>query len=132
MIESFTVNTRTRIEMIDITSPVNKIVSSSGIKSGLCVVYVPHTTAAVTINENADRSVQHDMLNDLERLIPLSGRYEHLEGNSDAHMKASLLGQSETIIVEKEKLVLGIWQGIFFCEFDGGRTRKVCIKIIQD
>lgn len=126
----FTVKTSSRTEMIDITARITAIVKEDNMKSGLCHVFVPHTTAAVTINENADPDVQADILTSTAGLVPRAGGYRHGEGNSDAHVKASLFGSSETIIVEEERLVLGVWQSVFFCEFDGPRTRKVLVKLI--
>ena len=126
----FSVKTQARSQMIDITAQVRSILRDSGIESGLCFVFVPHTTAAVTINENADPDVPRDILAQLDRTIPLRGDYLHSEGNSAAHIKASLFGASETVIVEKGSLVLGTWQSLFFCEFDGPRTRQVFVKII--
>jgi len=126
----FSVKTQARSQMIDITAQVRSILRDSGIESGLCFVFVPHTTAAVTINENADPDVPRDVLTQLDRTIPLRGDYLHSEGNSAAHIKASLFGASETVIVEKGSLVLGTWQSLFFCEFDGPRTRQVFVKII--
>ena len=105
--------------------------SESGIQDGLCVVFVPHTTAAVTINESADPAVRQDILMVLNQIVPWKAPYRHLEGNSPAHLKTSIIGSSETIVVEKGKLVLGTWQGIFFCEFDGPRTRKLDIRLIN-
>ena len=118
-----------RIELIDITSHVQNIVKRSGIKEGVCYVYVPHTTAAVTINENADPNVINDIQNYLNKLVPFDGPYSHAEGNSDAHIKTSLVGCSKIIVVTNGGLLLGTWQGIFFCEFDGPRNRKVHIKV---
>jgi len=129
-IQEFSVRTRSRTEFVDITGQVSKIVQESKVSSGLAIVFVPHTTAAVTVNENADPSVQHDILADLNRLIPFAGPYQHTEGNSAAHIKSSLVGPSETLIIEEGRLKLGTWQGIYFCEFDGPRTRKVWVKII--
>ena len=128
--EDMRINTRNRSQMIDITRQVGGIVSSSGITNGDVIVYCPHTTAAITINENADPSVQHDVLLTLEKLIPqnLSG-YRHSEGNSDGHCKSSIIGCSEQIMIEDKSLVLGTWQGIYFCEFDGPRNRKVYLQI---
>jgi len=126
----FSVGTRSRTELVDITAQVARIVQESKASSGLAVVFVPHTTAAITINENADPSVQHDILGDLNRLVPLSGPYQHTEGNSAAHIKSSLVGSSETLLIENGRLALGTWQGVYFCEFDGPRTRKVWVKII--
>ena len=130
-IQEFPVRTRNRTEFLDITAQVGKIIQESKVQSGLAVVYVPHTTAAVTINENADPSVQHDILADLNRLVPFSGPYQHTEGNSAAHIKSSLVGPSETLFIENGRLALGTWQGVYFCEFDGPRTRKVRVKIIS-
>ena len=130
-IQEFPVRTRNRTEFLDITAQVGKIIQESKVQSGLAVVFVPHTTAAVTINENADPSVQHDILTDLNRLIPFTGPYQHTEGNSAAHIKSSLVGPSETLLIENGRLALGTWQGVYFCEFDGPRTRKVWVKIIS-
>ena len=129
-IQEFSVRTRSRTEFVDITGQVSKIVQESKVSSGMAIVFVPHTTAAVTINENADPSVQHDILADLNRLIPFAGPYQHTEGNSAAHIKSSLVGPSETLLIENGRPVLGTWQGVYFCEFDGPRTRKVWVKII--
>ncbi|WP_207690139.1 secondary thiamine-phosphate synthase enzyme YjbQ [Desulfonema limicola] len=126
-----TVKSKLKTEFIDITSQVGQAVSCSGVSNGLCMVYVPHTTAAVTINENADPTVKSDILNVLNNIIPWNADYKHLEGNSPAHIKSSLIGASELIAVENNKLILGTWQGIFFCEFDGPRTRKVHISFIN-
>jgi secondary thiamine-phosphate synthase enzyme len=129
-IQEFSVRTRSRTEFVDITGQVSKIVQESKVSSGMAIVFVPHTTAAVTINENADPSVQHDILADLNRLIPFAGPYQHTEGNSAAHIKSSLVGPSETLLIENGRPVLGTWQGVYFCEFDGPRTRKAWVKII--
>ncbi|MGI6513836.1 MAG: YjbQ family protein [Syntrophomonadaceae bacterium] len=130
--DSFVVRTRSRNELIDITQEVKRIVSGSGVRNGLVTVFVPHTTAAVTINENADPSVVHDLLTGLSDLAPANlPKYRHAEGNSDAHIKASLLGASETLIISEGNLVLGTWQGIYFCEFDGPRTRSVHVQVIK-
>ena len=123
MIRKLTVRTGARSEMIDITEQVRAAVRDSGIRDGICHVFVPHTTAAVTINENADPDVPRDMLMALDKAIPWQDRYRHLEGNSAAHVKSSLVGASETVLVEAGNLVLGTWQSLFFCEFDGPRTR---------
>jgi len=114
---------------MDITPLVRDIVHKSKIENGLCYVFVPHTTAGITINENADPSVRQDILTGLDKLVPWQGDYTHLEGNAAAHIKASLVGSSETIPIEKGDLVLGTWQGVFFAEFDGPRRREVWIKI---
>ena len=127
-----TVKTRERTELIDITSDINQLIQKAGIDQGLCMIYVPHTTAAVTINESADPSVKSDMLMILNRIIPWEADYRHLEGNSPAHIKSTLVGSSEWVAIENRRLVLGTWQGIFFCEFDGPRTRKVDIRIMEE
>ncbi len=127
-----TVKTGQRTEMLDVTDRVQKAVTKSSVKNGICCVFVPHTTAAVTINENADPDVPRDILMKLGKVIPLDADYRHMEGNSDAHIKTSLVGSSETIILEDGKLVLGTWQSIFFCEFDGPRSRKLWVKVIGD
>ncbi len=126
----FTVKTTSRSEMIDITASVSAAVREAKIESGLCHIFVPHTTAAVTINENADPDVPLDILSALAGLVPESGRYRHREGNADAHIKASLFGASETMIINGGRLVLGTWQSLFFCEFDGPRTREVLIEFV--
>jgi len=125
----FTVKTRSQTEIIDITDSVQDMLQKSSLEQGLCFVFVPHTTAAVTINESADPSVKSDMLNVINQVIPWEAGYRHMEGNSPAHIKSTLVGASELIAVEKGRLVLGTWQGIFFCEFDGPRTRKVNINL---
>lgn len=122
---------RNRNEMIDITSDVQQIVSEEKTEDGCIIVYVPHTTAGVTINEGADSSVQRDIIETLKKLIPESDDYHHMEGNSDAHIKASLLGSSVTVLIENNKLVLGTWQHIFFYEGDGPRNRKVFVETMS-
>jgi len=126
---SINVKTGSRNEMVDITSHVQKEISNAGLEDGICVVYVPHTTAGVTINEGADPAVCRDIIQKLNELVPPNAGYRHMEGNADSHIKASLMGSSVTILVEKGRLVLGTWQKIFFCEFDGPRTRRVHVKI---
>ena len=128
--ESFNISTRSRNQMIDITSRVQSFVSESGVSDGDVIVYCPHTTAAITINENADSSVQHDILLTLEDLMPQrrSG-YRHSEGNSDAHCKSSLVGCSEQLLIKSGHLQLGTWQGVYFCEFDGPRSRHVIVQV---
>jgi len=128
--QEFSLRTHSRTEFLDITGQIHRLVEESKVQNGTAVVFVPHTTAAVTINENADPSVAHDILTDLNRLIPFTGAYQHTEGNSAAHIKSTLVGPSETLIIEKGRLALGTWQGIYFCEFDGPRTRKVWVKIM--
>ncbi len=127
----FEISTRVKEEFIDMTSKVRKIIEDSGIRTGICTVYVPHTTAGVTINENADPSVQSDILNTLRTMVPDTLPYTHMEGNSPAHVKASLMGSSAQIIINEGDLVLGTWQGIYFCEFDGPRRRKVYISAVD-
>ncbi len=125
-----TVPTHNRTEMVDVTSRIAKLVKESKVQSGLLTLFVPHTTAAVTITENADPSVQYDLLAELNRLVPFTGPYKHTEGNSAAHVKSSLVGPSQAVFIEDGRLALGTWQGLYFCEFDGPRTRKIWVKII--
>jgi secondary thiamine-phosphate synthase enzyme len=128
--KDFSISTKSRNQMIDITGQVRSIVGQSGITNGDVIVYCPHTTAAITINENADPSVLHDILMTLEELVPHHrAGYRHFEGNSDAHCKSSLIGCSEQILIKDNSLNLGTWQGIFFCEFDGPRSRRVIVQI---
>lgn len=127
MIKEISVRTSGREELIDITADVQKAVSDLKIKDGACTVFIPHTTAAVTINENADPSVVRDIISGLERMVPRTG-YKHSEGNSPAHIKSSMIGCSQQVLVEGGRLVLGTWQGIYFCEFDGPRTRRVYVR----
>jgi len=128
--KDFHVSTKRRSQMIDITSQVRSLVSQSGIANGDCIVYCPHTTAAISINENADPSVGHDILLTLDEMVPrLRAGYQHSEGNSDAHCKSSLIGCSEQILIKGQSLVLGTWQGIFFCEFDGPRSRTFIVQV---
>ena len=131
-IETLTVRTRHRSEMIEITDQIQKVVAERGVREGFLIVHVPHTTAAITINENADPDVKHDMLRKLEELIPKHETYyQHGEGNSDSHVKTSLVGNSVTVLIEGGQLVLGTWQGIQFCEFDGPRMRQVMMKVVS-
>lgn len=118
-------------EMIEITGEIKKVLKENAVTDGVCIVFVPHTTAGITINENADSDVQRDMMNELEEIVPFHDNYLHREGNSAAHIKASLMGSSVTVLVEKGELQLGTWQGIYFCEFDGPRQRKVFVKFIK-
>ncbi len=127
----FNVSTRSRTDFIDITSDVSKAVSGSGVKEGIAVVFVPHTTCSVTINEHADPAVVEDIEGHLAKAVPPNRGYRHSEGNADSHIKTSMFGSSETIIVEGGRLVLGTWQGIFLADFDGPRTRKVFVKVIE-
>ncbi len=128
--KSITLRTHDRCELVDITGEVQKAIQECGLENGLAMVFVPHTTAGVTINENADPSVVADLLENLERLVPQHGNYRHSEGNSDAHCKASLVGSSVSVAVQSGKLVLGTWQGIYFCEFDGPRSRKFQVLVL--
>lgn len=130
--KTVTIDTKQRNQMIDITSIVEASVRESGIKNGVCYVFVPHTTAAITINENADEDVVRDILSTLSKIIPYKDDYRHMEGNSDAHIKASLMGNTLAVIVDEGRLILGTWQSLFFCEFDGPRKRKIMIKVAGD
>ena len=127
-----TIKTRSRGEMLEITDRVQRHVTAERIEDGMAIVYVPHTTAAITINENADPDVKHDMLAKLGEMIPKEeSYYDHGEGNSDSHVKTSLVGSSVTVLIEGGKLILGTWQGIQFCEFDGPRTRSFLVKLVS-
>ncbi len=131
MLYELVVPTATTTEFVNITSKVKDCVLKSGVQNGICYVYVPHTTAGLTINENADPDVVHDMLKVLNKVIPFDDRYLHMEGNSAAHIKASLMGLSQHLIISNGRLLLGTWQGIYFTEFDGPRRRKAYVKIIE-
>jgi secondary thiamine-phosphate synthase enzyme len=124
------VTTTKRVEFIDITSKIERAVRDSKVREGICVLFCPHTTAGLTINENADPSVKKDIINHLEKLVPPHKSYFHLEGNADSHIKSSIIGASLNLIIEDGRLVLGTWQGIYLAEFDGPRRRQVYIKII--
>jgi len=126
------VRTERRTQLLDVTAGIAQMVRDSGVLSGICHVYVPHTTAGVIINENADPGVPADIESTLARLVPKEGNYRHAEGNSDAHIKTSLIGNSATIFISEGRLELGRWQGIFFCEFDGPRSRRLRVKILPD
>jgi secondary thiamine-phosphate synthase enzyme len=128
--KELTVKTSSKIQMIDITREIQELVRQSKLQQGICIVFVPHTTAAVTINENADPAVIHDIIDELSKVIPQQDNYRHVEGNSAAHIKTTIVGCSQAIIIEDGRLQLGTWQSIFFCEFDGPRHRKVWVKII--
>jgi secondary thiamine-phosphate synthase enzyme len=130
MLKEIAIKTNTQAQILDITAQVQKVVSESGIAEGLCCVFIPHTTAGVTINENADPSVKQDIVMELNKVIPFDDNYSHLEGNSAAHIKASIIGSSVNIPLKNNNLLLGTWQGICFCEFDGPRTRKFYVKIM--
>lgn len=131
MIDKIEVRTPAHACLIDITSHVERAVRGHGVQDGICHVFVPHTTAGITINENADPAVQADILKELEKVVPWEDNYSHSEGNSAAHIKASLMGSSQTVLVSSGKLQLGTWQGIYLAEFDGPRTRQVWVKIIS-
>ena len=126
-----TVKTQAKTELIDISSKIGQLVHESDVETGTCLLYVPHTTAAITINESADPSVKSDILMILNKIVPWEAKYRHMEGNSPAHIKATLVGPSEFIAIEHRSLVLGTWQGIFFCDFDGPRTRKLHVRILE-
>lgn len=128
--DEVSVKTSSHTQFIDITSKVSEILQKTRIKEGMCTVFTPHTTAGITINENADPDVPRDIIKEMEKVIPLNDGYAHIEGNSAAHIKSSLFGCSETVIIRNGTLMLGTWQSVFFCEFDGPRNRKVWIEII--
>jgi secondary thiamine-phosphate synthase enzyme len=130
MLKELNIKTISRTEFKDISGEVQKVICESGIEKGICSVYVPHTTAGIMINEGADPSVQRDIQKTLDRLIPLKGDYSHAEGNSPAHIKSVLTGTSQTIIIDGGKPLLGTWQSIFFCEYDGPRSRRVIVKVM--
>lgn len=131
MIKNLTVKTKKNIEVIDITSEIRELIFGAGLKEGICYIYVPHTTAGITINEGADPDVMRDVLAKLNELIPADGKYLHSEGNSAAHIKTSMVGSSAIVMVENGIPVLGTWQSVYLCEFDGPRERKVGVKIIK-
>ncbi len=130
--ETLIVKTARRTQLLDVTSQVQRLVSAAKIANGICYVYVPHTTAGIAINECADPDVARDIEATLDGLIPATGSYRHSEGNSDSHLKSVLVGASQIVFVAGGKLALGRWQGIFFCEFDGPRERKVIVKVVDD
>ena len=132
MTHQFTVSTQAHTKLIDITDRVQTVVRESGVRGGVAHIFVPHTTAGITINEDADPAVVADILASLERAVPDDASYRHSEGNSPAHVKASLMGFCQTVLIEDGKLVLGTWQGIYLCEFDGPRTRRVIVKVQPD
>ena len=123
--------TTSHTQMLDITRQIQDAVTDSGVKSGICTIFIPHTTAAVTINENADPDVVRDFTMEINKIVPWEDGYHHMEGNSAAHLKSSMIGFSEQVIIEDGRLVLGVWQGIYFCEYDGPRNRKVIVKISE-
>ena len=128
--DEISVNTSSHTQFIDINSKVSEVLQKAGIKDGICTVFTPHTTAGITINENADPDVPRDIIKEMEKIVPLNDGYAHIEGNSAAHIKSSLFGCSETVIIKNGSLMLGTWQSVFFCEFDGPRNRKVWVEII--
>ena len=130
--ETIDVKTNSRSELIDITDRIQSLVNKSKVKDGVCFIFCPHTTAGLTINENADPSVKSDIINTLNKIVPQGLNYAHTEGNADSHIKSSLFGPSLTVFVEDGQLALGTWQGIYFCESDGPRSREVWIKIISN
>jgi secondary thiamine-phosphate synthase enzyme len=132
LLKRFTVETAARSQMIDITAQVEEVVSQAQIAGAICLVQSLHTTAGITVNENADPSVQTDILAQLGKIVPFEHNYSHSEGNSDAHIKASLVGFSQALFVDHGRLVLGTWQGIYLCEFDGPRRRHVVVKVVAD
>jgi len=131
MFKKISLKTNDRVEFVDITSKIQNAVKKTGVDSGLVMIHIPHTTAAVTINENADPDVAADIKKEVNKIIPFDDNYAHLEGNSAAHIKSSLFGVDQTVIIKNKKLLLGTWQGIYFCEFDGPRSRNIYLKIIE-
>jgi secondary thiamine-phosphate synthase enzyme len=131
MIESLNIRTADKVAFLDITDKVSQLVAQSGLEEGICLVYSPHTTCGITINENADPDVRYDMMRELAKLVPFDDEYLHMEGNSAAHIKASLMGSSVLIPISRGTLLLGTWQGIYVCEFDGPRNRNVTIQILS-
>jgi secondary thiamine-phosphate synthase enzyme len=132
MIRQLRIKTNSKTELVDITQGVQRLVTESGIRTGLCYVYVPHTTSGVTINENTDLNVGRDILKELNKVIPFDDNYGHNEGNSAAHIKSTIVGVSKAVMVEEGRLALGTWQSIFYCEFDGPRDRRVYVKVMKD
>ena len=132
MLHKIDIRTRSQVEFKNITGKVADIIRESGVQSGICYVFSLHTTAGITVNENADPAVPRDIIDQLDAFVPEHDNYRHREGNSPAHIKTSLMGDSETLLIEDGKLVLGTWQGVFFCEFDGPRNRHVVVKVVPD
>jgi secondary thiamine-phosphate synthase enzyme len=132
MLRQIEVKSRTRTELINITADVQEVVRNAGFRSGACHLFVLHTTAGITVNEGADPAVQRDIMTSLNKLVPADFYYTHSEGNADAHIKSSLIGTSQTVIIESGRLLLGTWQAIYLCEFDGPRQRRIAIKLIPD
>ena len=132
MLVKLSVSTSQHTEMVNITEMIQRAVKDSGVKEGVCTIFVPHTTAAVTINENADPDVVRDFTMEINKLVPWEDGYRHMEGNSAAHLKASMIGFSQQVIIENGRLLLGTWQGIWFCEYDGPRRRSLYVKLMED
>lgn len=132
MIRQLRVQTKSRTELVDITQGVQRLVTESGIRSGVCYVFVPHTTSGITVNENTDPNVGRDILKELNKVVPFDDQYSHSEGNSAAHIKSTIVGVSKAVMVEEGRLALGTWQAIFYCEFDGPRERRVFVKVMKD
>lgn len=132
MFKKLSIKTNNKVELIDITTKVQNTVKETDLESGLVQIHIPHTTAAVTINENADPDVKADIKKEINKIVPFADNYAHLEGNSAAHIKSSLFGVDQSVMVENRKLLLGTWQAIYFCEFDGPRSRNIYLKIIRD
>ena len=132
MVRYVNVKSSVRNEFIDITDKVQEVITEEGVKTGVCFIYVPHTTAGITINEGADTSVQRDIQTALTKLVPFEADYSHREGNSDAHIKSTLVGVAQSVFIDEGKLLLGTWQALYFCEFDGPRHRRVAIYVIKE
>ena len=130
-VKQIDIRTTRHSQMLDISYEVQKIVAESGVKEGICLIYSPHTTGGLTINENADPDVKQDFTTEMAKIVPWEDKYRHFEGNSAAHIKASMMGFSQEVIIEDGRLLLGTWQGIYFCEYDGPRRRKVYVKILE-
>ncbi len=130
MLKTLNIKSKSKTEFVDITDDIHEAIKESGVKSGICYIYVPHTTAGITTNEGADPSVKRDILTTLNKLIPFEGDYQHMEGNSAAHIKSTLVGVSQFVIIEDGTAILGTWQSVYFCEFDGPRHRRVIVKIV--
>ncbi len=130
MSKALNVKSKSKTEFIDITEDIRSLIKESGVQHGVCHIYVPHTTAGVTINEGADPAVKRDIIAALNRMVPFEGDYHHMEGNSAAHIKSTLVGAAQIVLIEEGKLLLGTWQSIYFCEFDGPRHRRVLVKIV--
>jgi len=130
MSKALNVKSKSKTEFIDITEDIRSLIKESGVQHGVCHIYVPHTTAGVTINEGADPAVKRDIIAALNRMVPFEGDYHHMEGNSAAHIKSTLVGTAQIVLIEEGKLLLGTWQSIYFCEFDGPRHRRVLVKIV--